>query len=153
MVKAPVCRLIAAGLLSLGLGACTSTVSIHGNPVPPEKLAMLQPGATTKDQVVGILGTPTSVSTFDAKTWYYIARTMEKTSFFNPELLDQQIVIVKFDDKNILADVHKADPNAAQDVAMAESVTPTPGKDQTVLQEIVGNIGRFTPNMGQNTVH
>src|SRR5256885_886963 len=64
-----------AGLIALaGLPACAPTVDKRGNLPEPDKLAEIRPGATTRDEVSKILGTPSSISVFNEKTWYYISR-------------------------------------------------------------------------------
>src|SRR5271169_130718 len=62
---------LAASALLVG---CTISVDQRGNLPDPDKLAEIQPGTTTKEQVVKVLGTPSSASTFNDDTWYYISR-------------------------------------------------------------------------------
>jgi outer membrane protein assembly factor BamE (lipoprotein component of BamABCDE complex) len=66
---------LVAGLLTIAsLQGCSPTVDKRGNLPEPDKLAEIRPGATTRDEVSKILGTPSSTSIFDEKTWYYISR-------------------------------------------------------------------------------
>src|SRR6185437_4416551 len=63
--------LLCGGVLALSLAACSPTLDQRGNLPDPEKLAEIQPGVKTKDEVTKLLGTPSAVGTFDSKTWYY----------------------------------------------------------------------------------
>ena len=56
-----------AVLLALSLGACVASLDQRGNLPEQEKLAQIQPGSTTRDQVVKILGTPSSTGVFNDK--------------------------------------------------------------------------------------
>ncbi|HAX91374.1 MAG TPA: outer membrane protein assembly factor BamE, partial [Rhodospirillaceae bacterium] len=76
--------LIALTLVSLG--ACTPTVANRGQIVDPEKLAEVTAGTSSREDVVRALGSPTQVSTFDEKVWYYFGRSTKQYSFFTPEV-------------------------------------------------------------------
>src|SRR5215467_824963 len=103
-----VCALF-GGLLAAGqLCSCSPTVDQRGNLPDPDKLATIRPGATTKDEVVKILGTPSSIGVFSDKNWYYISRRTEQLAFFDPDVLDQQVFVVNFDDRGVVRGVdHK----------------------------------------------
>ena len=64
----------AAVLLGVMLAGCAVSEDQRGNLPDPEKLAQVQPGTTSKEQVIKILGSPSSESTFDDDVWYYISR-------------------------------------------------------------------------------
>jgi outer membrane protein assembly factor BamE (lipoprotein component of BamABCDE complex) len=84
------------------LAGCSTTVEQRGNLPPPDELAQIHPGKTTKDQVVKILGTPSSISVFNDKDWYYVSLRTKQFSFFDPKVLDQQVYIVDFNDDGIV---------------------------------------------------
>ena len=59
-------RAVVSGWLALAaLCGCSPTVDQRGNLPDPDKLAKICPGATTKDEVVKILGTPSSIGVFN----------------------------------------------------------------------------------------
>ena len=64
--------LILAGT-AMALAACTSTVEQHGHVLPERVISELKPGLVTRDGVVALLGTPSTVAPFDDKVWYYIS--------------------------------------------------------------------------------
>lgn len=132
-----------AAVLLAGIAACTPTIDQRGNLVDADRLAEIRPGASTKDAVSRILGTPSAVSTFDEKTWYYISRRTEQTAFFKPEITDQNVVIVDFDERGIVTAVRQQGMEARRDVEVVERATPTPGRELTFLEQLLGNVGRF----------
>src|SRR5258707_7578288 len=79
---------ITAILLAILLAGCAVSEDQRGNLPDPDKLAEIKSGATTKEQVVKILGSPSSASTFDDDTWYYISRRVKQVAFFSPTVLD-----------------------------------------------------------------
>jgi outer membrane protein assembly factor BamE (lipoprotein component of BamABCDE complex) len=126
-----------AGLLTIaGLPACSPTVDQRGNLPEADKIAEIRPGATTRDEVTKILGTPSSTSIFNEKIWYYISRRTKQVAFFDPDVTDQQVYIVNSVDHRDLKD--------ARDIEPAPGATPAPGRELTFLEQIIGNVGRFT---------
>jgi len=100
--KIPLCAALGLALVGSGLAACAPTVDQRGNLPEPDKLAGIRPGATTKDEVAKILGTPSSTAVFDNKTWYYISRRTKQVAFFDPDVVDQQVYIVNFDERGVV---------------------------------------------------
>src|SRR5437667_11892710 len=74
-----------------GLAACSPTVDQRGNLPEPDKLAEIRPGATTRDEVAKILGTPSSTAAFDNKAWQHIIRRTKQVAFCNPDAVDHHL--------------------------------------------------------------
>ncbi len=72
------------------LSACEPTMANRGNILDADKLAEIKPGESTREEVATKLGTPTQVSTFDDKTWYYMGRQTQQYSFLDPEVLQAE---------------------------------------------------------------
>ena len=139
-------------LLSVGLAAavtvvllgCSPIKATRGNIVQDEKLVELQVGLSTVDDVVDVLGTPSTVATFDNSVWYYIGQRTERMAFFRPEVIERRILVVEFDpDTQILRSMEELDYEDGQEVALIERETPTLGRRMTFLEQMFGNIGRF----------
>ncbi|MDD2325520.1 MAG: outer membrane protein assembly factor BamE [Alphaproteobacteria bacterium] len=129
-------------LLASSVMACSPTVANRGNMVDEEKLEEVKAGESSREDVARILGTPTQVSTFDENTWYYFGRSTKQYSFLNPEVVAQQAVEVHFDDSGIVTKIAKLDPTEAQDIAPVDRRTPTYGHETTILEQLVGNLGK-----------
>src|SRR6201999_2548498 len=121
-------RMKAHPLLMLGLAtllcACEPTMASRGNILDHDNLAEIKEGTSTREDVANKLGSPTEVSTFDDKTWYYVGRQTKQYSFLDPEVVKQQAIEVMFDDKGTVTSLQKLDLTQAQDIAMAPGETP-----------------------------
>jgi outer membrane protein assembly factor BamE (lipoprotein component of BamABCDE complex) len=134
---------LALGLSAgIGLAGCAPTVNVHGHMPNPDALPEIKVGATSRDQVRALLGSPTSVATFDDKRWYYISRKTETGAYDQTELLEQEIVVIDFDDGGFVkaVDVQNGTENT-QDVAMVSRVTPTKGRELGFFEQVLGNFG------------
>lgn len=129
---------------ALAAAGCTLSVDQRGNLPDKEKLAQIQPGNTTRDEVVKILGTPSSTGVFDDNSWYYISRKTKQVAFFNPDVLDQQVYVINFDGRGVVANVDHKDLKDGREIEPAPGATPAPGRELTFLEQVLGNIGRFS---------
>jgi outer membrane protein assembly factor BamE (lipoprotein component of BamABCDE complex) len=132
--------LLALPLLAAG---CTPYTANRGNLVEADRLALVQNGSS-KDEVFQTLGSPTMVSTFDDNTWYYMGQRTEQTAFFDPDILERQVLIVRFDDKDKVSALEKrtGDQTIAE-VELVDRTTPTSGKEIGFIEQLIGNVGRF----------
>src|ERR1700746_372769 len=131
------------------IAGCSPSVEQRGNLPNPDKLSEIHAGSTTKDEVTKILGTPSSVSVFNNdKTWYYISRRTAQTAFFDPDVLDQRVYIVNFDDQGVVKAVdHKALEDGKEITPVARA-TPAPGRELSFLEQLIGNLGKFNGSSG-----
>jgi outer membrane protein assembly factor BamE (lipoprotein component of BamABCDE complex) len=141
---AQLAALLLATATAVGLSACSARIDQRGNLLDPDAVLAVQPGIQTKDQVAQLLGTPSTRATFDDKTWYYISKRTETTAFFPPDVTDQQVLVVKFDDTDVVEAVKIYGMNDAFEIDPVARTTPTYGQRLTILQQLFGNIGRFT---------
>lgn len=110
--------LLAAGLCAMvALAACSPRVDIRGNAAEEEDMIRIRQGITSASDVRRVLGPPSTVSAFDHRTWYYISKREETVAFLAPEVKNQQVIELLFDDKQVvkrirtygLADARKVD--------------------------------------------
>jgi outer membrane protein assembly factor BamE (lipoprotein component of BamABCDE complex) len=133
---------------AVALAGCGATVEQRGNLPPPDEMAEIHPGKTTKDEVAKILGTPSSVGVFNDKSWYYISLRTKQVAFFKPDVLDQEVYIVDFNDKNVVKAVDHKTLKDGREIAPVGRATPAPGRELTFLEQIIGNLGRFNGGGG-----
>jgi outer membrane protein assembly factor BamE (lipoprotein component of BamABCDE complex) len=131
------------------LANCAPSVEQRGNLPASEKLSEIHAGSTTKDEVVKILGTPSSVSVFNNdKSWYYISRRTAQTAFFEPAVLDQQVYIVRFDDQGVVKTVDHKVLEDGKEISPVARATPAPGRELSFLEQLIGNLGKFNSTGG-----
>ena len=135
----------AAAAALAGATGCAPTRDVRGHVFAPDSLDRLQPGLDSRASVAAALGTPSAVGTFDPNRWYYISRTTETTAFLDPDVLDQQVLVLAFNDAGVLTDVHRFGLADAYRITLVDRITPTHGRELGIVEQLVGNIGRFNP--------
>src|SRR5271165_475087 len=84
--------LVSAMALASALGGCIGYDGDfdRGYQVDEETLSQVKVGATTKQQALAILGTPSTTSTVGGDAWYYIGQKMQHTLSFMPVKMTDQ---------------------------------------------------------------
>jgi outer membrane protein assembly factor BamE (lipoprotein component of BamABCDE complex) len=118
---------------------------VRGNKVDPESLKELVPGTSTKADVTAVIGSPTAHDTFDDNTWLYISELTQQRIGRTLGELQQDVVVLNFNESGVLAGINKVDKDAALPVTVVDRTTPSPGTEASFLQQLLGNIGRFSP--------
>lgn len=132
------------------LAACSPTMVNRGNLLDPEKVASLKPGVSNRDSVLNTLGTPSARASFNDNTWYYIGRRTEQYSFLDPEVTEQQLLTVTFDENGVMQKLEQTGKDNIAAVSPASGETPTFGHETTWIQDLFGNIGRAGVPIGKN---
>lgn len=137
--------LILTLLTALALGACSPTVATRGNLISDTKFQEVTAEKSTRADVLQAWGPPTTTSSFDQNTWYYIGEMTAQKGIYAPEVTKRRIVRVRFNPANsdTVAEVADLDPRAGHDVDFVSRTTPTAGRDFTVVQQFIGNLGRY----------
>ncbi len=148
--KIPLAASVAVVIAAASLAGCAANVDQRGNLPEPDKLAQIRPGTTTRDQVVKILGTPSSIGVFNEKNWYYISRRTSQVAFLDPDVLDQQVFIVNFDDKGVVRGIDHKELKDGREIEPAPGATPAPGRELTFVEQVLGNIGRFNKSSSKS---
>src|SRR5713226_10156423 len=120
---------IAAMALGLLLGGCFSETYRKGYILPEGALEQI-PIGSSQEQVLLVLGTPSTVATVNGEAYYYISQRTERPVGFMPQYMtDQRVVAVYFDKSRRverLADYRMKDGKVFDFVSRT---TPTGGKD------------------------
>jgi len=147
--------LLAFGILTL-LGGCSSISdssinvfraprTLHGNRVDEYRLKELVPGTSTQADVTALIGSPTAKASFDPNTWLYLSEVTQTRIARTPGVDNQAVVSLIFDDQGVLRGINKLDQADALQATVVARTTPAPGTSASFLQQLFGNIGRFSP--------
>lgn len=140
-------RRLARTLLPLGLclaaTACSGVVDHRGYRADSRDVEQIQPGISTEQDVLAVMGTPTTRGTFDEKVWYYVGSETETLAFMEADLVNRDIIEVKFDEAGYVFSVGQYGAEIAQDVDPVDRETPTRGNRITFIEQFLGNLGRF----------
>ncbi len=82
--------------LAPALGGCITQTFQKGYVLPEGALEQVPIGAS-QEQVLIILGTPSTVATVSGEVFYYISQKAERTAFLPQKVVDQRVVAVYFD--------------------------------------------------------
>ena len=124
--------------LSLLLGGCFSETYRKGYILPEGALEQI-PIGSSQEQVLLVLGTPSTVATVNGEAYYYISQRTERPVGFMPQYMtDQRVVAVYFDKSRRverLADYRMKDGKVFDFVSRT---TPTGGKDTGIITGMLG---------------
>lgn len=88
----------AAILCGALLGGCIFTETYQRGYVLPEGALQQIPMGATQEQVLIVLGTPSTVATVSGEVFYYISQRAERPVAFMPQdIKDQRVIAVYFD--------------------------------------------------------
>jgi outer membrane protein assembly factor BamE (lipoprotein component of BamABCDE complex) len=140
--------ILAASAALLLLSACAEQVSTHGQILRTATVEDVKPGVATKRDVRAILGSPTSVAPFDTSVWYYISQVKVQEAFFKAETAQQQVLIMHFDGADVVDSIGVRGEEDSEEILLVSRETPTAGHKLTFLEQLIGNVGRFTKEEG-----
>jgi outer membrane protein assembly factor BamE (lipoprotein component of BamABCDE complex) len=92
-------RFAVSALLCLALGGCFSEQFQKGYILPENALGQIPIGAS-QDQVLLVLGTPSTVATVNGEVFYYISQRAQRPVAFMPQTVTDQRVVAVYFDKN-----------------------------------------------------
>ena len=133
--------LVAISLLT-GLSACGGEQIARGYVIDDALLSQIKPGSSA-EQVVLVLGTPSSTSTVGGQTYYYISQQTQRSfAFQNPSVVDQRVIAVYLNKQNR---VDRLANYGMQDGVVFDFITrstPSGGLDQSFIRQIFSTIGQ-----------
>lgn len=143
---------LAAPLL---LGAMVSACSLveapkqlRGNRVDADQIKELVPGTSTRADATSLLGSPTAKATFDDSTWIYIGEVTRTRVGRAPGILQQDVVVLNFDQGGVLRGVKRLNQDDSREVSVVSRSTPSPGSEASFMQQLLGNVGKFNTGGG-----
>ena len=143
-------RLCAACLMVVILAGCSYLAEIEqrGEIHSQRVLRELQPGIHRRADVMAWLGSPTAIAPFDEKIWFYFGQTNYRYALIGSVPKERRVLRLTFDAQDLLQKVEEIGLDQANAVSPARRKTPSGGKEISLWEQLVGNVGRFnsTPN-------
>lgn len=138
-------RLAAIGLVGIGVSGCIGEDLRHGYQIDQAALATVKPGMSA-EQVLQILGTPSTVSTVGNKSWYYISQNTRRTVLFLGEQVeDQKVTAVYFTGAFKVERVALYGLQDGKVFDFIERTTPSSGSDRAFLSQLFRGLTRYEP--------
>lgn len=127
--------------------SCVNTKVVNGQLPDADLVSTLKIGSDKKNVVKKILGSPSFEGELGDNSIYYVLSVSSKFAFLDPELINQKVLQVKFNNKNILEKVMLFRKDDIEKVVMSNNSTKTAGKKIGFFEQLISNIG--VPGMGR----
>ena len=115
---------------------CTSEQFQKGFILPDGALEQIPIGAS-QDQVLIVMGTPSTVATLSGEVFYYISQRAErKIGFMNQQVIDQRVVAVYFDKGRTVMRLANYGLKDGKIFDFVSRTTPTSGQELSYLTPI-----------------
>lgn len=142
MLRTP--TLLAAISLTLMAGACAPIVATQGFQVIDQKPEDIVVGTDTRETVMTKLGSPSTASTFEPENvWYYLSQSTARYTYNRPKVTQRTVTEITFNEADgLVTGVRTLGLADGEAVAMNKRETPTRGRSLTILEQLLGNVGR-----------
>ncbi len=138
-------KLAFAAALALSLGGCLGYDGqvVHGYQANPKALDDVKIGSSA-EQILTLLGTPTTTSTVGGDAWYYITEiTDHSLSFLAPKVIDQRVFAVYFNKDKKVERVANYGMSDGKLFDFVSRTTPTAGAESSFLKGMFLNLMKF----------
>ena len=123
--------------------SCSPIVENRGYVFDEKLLDQIKVNETISNDVMDILGSPSTTSAIDSSTWYYIYSKAETVAFYHPTVTDRRVLAISFGDNNKVNYLKYYGLEEGKIISYVDRTTPTRGRELTVLQQLFGNLGRL----------
>ncbi len=127
---------LATTLGAAGLAGCAEVYD-HGYVAPDNAVDQVKVGAS-REQVLLVLGSPSTTATIGGEAFYYISQKAQRTlAFMTPSVVERKVIAVYFDDK---AQVKELAHYGLEDGKVFDYIarkTKTTGADYGLLSQIL----------------
>ena len=118
-------------------------VKHHGVPFLEKKQNSLVLNESNKNDVIKILGNPSTKSFFDDNIWIYIERKQTQSELINlgkMEIYKNDVLVVEFDDLGILKNKKLNDINKMENIMIAKETTENVNKNKSFLYDFMSSM-------------
>ena len=134
-----------AVVVALALCGCGGETFQRGYVLPEGALEQIPLGAS-QEQVLLVLGTPSTVATVSGEAFYYISQKADRPiAFMRTKITDQRVIAVYFDKNRKVQRLAEYGLQDGHVFDFVSQTTPTSGNDLSVITTMIHNIqGRGT---------
>lgn len=126
--------------VALALAGCTGETFQRGYVLPEGALEQIPLGAS-QEQVLLVLGTPSTVATVSGEAFYYISQKADRPiAFMRTSVTDQRVIAVYFDKDRKVRRVAEYGLKDGHVFEFVSQTTPTGGNDLSVITTILHNL-------------
>lgn len=128
------------GLALISLSACAPIFRNHGYIPMDQDLARVQIGAS-RDQVVELIGRPTTTTLLNESEWYYVQSRFRTFGVVTREI-EREIVAINFAGDRV-ANVERFGLDRGRIVPLSRRMTENSVEGSSFLRQLFGSVGRI----------
>lgn len=146
----------AALALTIAIAGCSSmpingfTQTQQRGYVLDERALEQVPVGSSQEQVLLVLGTPSTVATLSGEAFYYISQKTQRTAFLKPEVVDQRVLVVYFDPDRRVTRIANYGLQDGKVFDFVSRTTASGGADITLAGQILRGLGSLPNITGGN---
>ena len=113
--------------------------NFHGSKSLEKKFSSIEKNKTNKNDLVKIIGQPSTISDFNTNKWFYIERLKKNQSLLKlgrQKIKKNNILIVEFDNKGILTTKKLLSLNDMKDIKYLEEITEKEFKQDNIIYNV-----------------
>jgi outer membrane protein assembly factor BamE (lipoprotein component of BamABCDE complex) len=133
--------------LAVGLGGCIGYDGDfdRGYQIDERTYSQVKIGDSTKQEVLTLMGTPSTTSTVGGDAWYYVGQKMHRALAFMPvQTEDQNVLAVYFGKTGKVERIANYGMKDGQVFDFVSRTTPTGGNEPDFLRNMFANLFRFS---------
>ena len=132
-------------LILIFILSCTTNkvVKHHGVHFLDKKQQKLEINTTNKNDIIKLLGEPSTKSSFDNDVWIYIERKISTGSIFKlgkEKLITNNVLVLEIDDLGLLANVKFYDKNTMNDIEFVSTSTDSAYKKRSFVYDFLSSM-------------
>ncbi len=118
-------------------------VKHHGVHFLDKKHQKLEIKISNKNDIIKLLGEPSTKSNFDNDVWIYIERKISTGSIFKlgkEKLITNNVLVLEIDDLGLLADIKFYDKNTMNDIDFVSTSTDSAYKKRSFVYDFLSSM-------------
>jgi outer membrane protein assembly factor BamE (lipoprotein component of BamABCDE complex) len=127
------------------LSSCVVHVKDHGYEQNADNFAKLKVNQSTKEDVLDLLGSPSTTDSFNEDSWYYVSVKTKKVSLLNADVTGHVVNKLQFK-QGVLSNISMVDSKKKRALNFNKAESPVKGDDSGSFKDFFYNIGRYNKN-------
>jgi outer membrane protein assembly factor BamE (lipoprotein component of BamABCDE complex) len=136
--------LVALALSVPLLASCTRPPIQHGYVLSETALEQI-PVGSSREQVLLVLGSPSTTSMVTGETFYYISQTADRRPVLGDEIVEQTVLAIYFDDKGMVREIANYGLVDGKVFDFITRRTRTGGLEVSLIAQMLGAVGSGNP--------
>lgn len=132
----------------LALGGCLGYDGdvYRGYVIDERAISQVRTGSSA-EQVLVVLGTPSTTSTIGGDAWYYVSqKTQRQLAFSKERIVDQRVLAVYYDKNKKVSRIANYGMEDGKVIDFVTRTTPTAGAESSFVSNMLQNLLRFSPS-------